>query len=189
MKKITFLLSFLLFTFFSFQSFSQSITILPISELRAQGETQVAVVKNAGLEVGYVIFHSDRRTVAEGNYGSILANYYNLSNTQIGSTIDPLGGGNSSEYDNVYDWQLVTDNNLGMAASFEQGSKDATGFYTVNPVTGAFTEVLNERAASGLSHLNGSATVGILNNGNLIFVYANHYSGHLTLSTLQRVLL
>ena len=177
MKKITFLLSFLLFTFFSFQSFSQSITILPISELRAQGETQVAVVKNAGLEVGYVIFHSDRRTVAEGNYGSILANYYNLSNTQIGSTIDPLGGGNSSEYDNVYDWQLVTDNNLGMAASFEQGSKDATGFYTVNPVTGAFTEVLNERAASGLSHLNGSATVGILNNGNLIFVYANHYSG------------
>ncbi|WP_303318664.1 Calx-beta domain-containing protein [Flavivirga abyssicola] len=176
MKKTTFLLSFVLSIFFNTSSFSQSITILPISNVRAEGETQVAIVKNAGVDVGYIIFHADRRPVGDGNHVYLLANYYNLSNTQIGSSVEPLGGGNSSEYDNANDWQLVTDNNLGMAASFEQVSKDATGFYTVNTSTGAITEVLDERAASGLSGLNGSATVGILNNGNLIFVYANAYS-------------
>ena len=177
MKKITIFLSFLISVFFNFSSFSQSITILPISNDRAEGETQVAIVKNAGVDVGYMIFHADRRPVVDGNYVYLLANYYNLSNTQIGNSVEPLGGGNSSEYDNANDWQLVTDDNLGMAASFEQGSKDATGFYTINTTSGAITEVLNETEAIGVSHLNGTATVGILNNGNLIFVYANHYSG------------
>ena len=170
-------LFFLLITFSVSNIFAQSVTILPIAQLRAEGETQVAVVKDAGVEQGYVIFHADRRPVADGNHVYLLANYYNLSNVQIGSSVEPLGGSNSSEYDNAYDWQLVSDNNLGIAATFEQGAKDATGFYTINTTTGAITEVLNERAANGLSHLNGTATVGILNNGNLIFVYANHYSG------------
>ncbi|MDN3664619.1 T9SS type A sorting domain-containing protein [Algibacter miyuki] len=176
MGKITFLQFFILSVFIGYSSFAQSVSILPISNDRAEGESQVAIVKNGGVDVGYVIFHADRRLPVDGNDVYLLANYYDLNNLQVGSSVEPLGGGNSSEYDNANDWQLVTDDNLGMAASFEQGSKDATGFYTINPSTGNISEVLNETAASGLSDLNGTSTVGILNNGNLIFVYANSYS-------------
>jgi len=174
-NKTTLLVSLVFLTILCSSAFSQNITIDPIAINSNRSDNQVAIVQDNGNDVGYVTFHTDRRPIPN-NFVYILANYYDLSNSQVGSPVEPLGGGNSSEYTNSYDWQLVTDDNLGIAATFEQGSKDATGFYTINPSNGVITEILNERAATGISGLNGAATVGILNNGNLIFVYANAYS-------------
>ena len=100
MKKTTFIPIILFSLLSNFTSFGQNITVLPISESRAEGGTQVAIVKDSGIDVGYIIFHADRRPVALGNHVYIGANYYNLSNTQIGLTVEPMGGGNSSEYTN-----------------------------------------------------------------------------------------
>ena len=162
MKKITFLITSLLLTLFSFQSFSQSITILDVDEVNRDFDSQVAVVKSSGNDVGYVIFYTDRDNVSKPF--QLFAKYYNLSNAQVGSTANPLGSTIVAELDGAHDWELVSDNNKGLAASIEIGSGDSAGFYTVNTSTGAFTEVLNETSAAGSSDNNGHAKVGILQN-------------------------
>ena len=154
-----------------FNSFAQSVTFLDVDEINRDFDSQVAVLKNSGNDVGYVIFYTDRDDASSPF--KLFAKYYNLSNVQVGATATPLGGTIVSELDGSHDWELVSDNNKGLAASIEIGSGDSAGFYTVNTSTGAFTEVLNETSAVGSSDNNGWAKVGILQNGNVIFLYHN----------------
>lgn len=159
--------------FASSLSFSQTITnrgTVPQST-DLFDETQLAIVKNSGVDQGYVMFYPERI----GGFDYLQALYYNLSHTQVGSTVNPLGANvRGAQYDDNYEWDLVSDDNLGFAGSFERSTvaKDAVGFFTVNASTGVITEVLNETSAVGSSSQNGNANVAILNNGNLAFAYS-----------------
>ncbi|MCE7996951.1 MAG: hypothetical protein HEP71_33625 [Roseivirga sp.] len=154
-------------------SFSQNITFQgTVPQLtNLFDETQVTMIRNSGVDQGYMIFYPERI----GGFDYLQALYFNLSHNQVGSTINPLGTNvKGAQYDDNYEWGLVSDNSLGFAGSFELSDvgKDAVGFFTVNTSTGAITEVLDEKVAVGDSDANGHANVTILNNGNLVLAYS-----------------